>query len=323
MQKESIKNKLFMFVALIKHPMARKKQSIFDGFLYKTSFFALLCSVAFWLFDQYSDKKNTSPVSQQEIPRSGNTSTPNPPGESQVPEEILPSIHLGELVTHTYFALSYSEDHEQAEWVAYEITLERLNKNWAERPKTFRPDPAVRTESATPRDYTGSGYDKGHLCAAADMAFDGQAIEETFFMSNISPQQRTFNGGIWRELEENTRDWARKYGRLYVVTGPVLTQKPLESIGFSKVSVPASYYKVLYAPDKNICIAYVLPNKLSKKPLDDFACSIDDVEAATGIDFFCKMETEIPESSFDTNDWPVNRKRYEKRLRDWNQDSSN
>lgn len=308
-----------MFVPEIKYPMARKKQSLFDGFVFKTGFFALLCSVAFWLFEKYEAQSGRTPTASQELPRHIPDTTQTTPGESQVPEELEPSAALGTVVKHTYFTLSYVEDHEQAEWVAYEITRERLNKNWAERPNTFRPDAAIRTESATPRDYSGSGYDKGHLCAAADMAFDEQAIEETFLMSNISPQVRVFNGGIWRELEENTRDWARKYGRLYVATGPVLTQSPLESIGFSKVSVPAAYYKVLYAPDKNICIAYMLPNELSKKPIDDFACSIDDVEKTTGIDFFPLLEKEIPESSFDTDVWPVNRKRYEKRLRDWNQ----
>jgi endonuclease G len=200
----------------------------------------------------------------------------------------------------------------------YEISREKLNKNWAERPNSFRPDPDVRTESATPRDYSNSGYDKGHLCAAADMAFDAAAIEETFLMSNISPQVRAFNGGIWRELEENTRDWARKYGRLAVATGPVLTQPTLGSIGFSKVSVPAAYYKVLYAPEQNIAIGYILPNEVSQQPLDDFACSIDAVEKATGIDFFPKLKKEIPEATFDTDAWPVNRKRYEKRLKEWN-----
>lgn len=308
-----------MFVPEIKHPMTRKKQSIFDGFIFKTSFFALLCSVVFWFFEKYEAQNGGNPSTRQEAPRHGPNTSQTTSAAIQVPADVLPSSNLGTPVNHTYFALSYVEDHEQAEWVAYEITRERLNKNWAERPKTFRPDAKVRTESATPRDYSGSGYDKGHLCAAADMAFDKHAIEETFLMSNISPQARKFNGGIWRELEENTRDWARKYGRLYVATGPVLTQPPLENIGFSKVSVPAAYYKVLYAPDKNICIAFLMPNELSKKPIDDFACSIDDVEKTTGIDFFPLLEKEIPESSFDTDAWPVNRKRYEKRLRDWNQ----
>jgi endonuclease G len=311
--------------------MARRKSSSnSDGLLFKGGLFALLAGVAFWLFNQFGGKKTPDIAEdrpkteipaenpQSEIPNP-NSELPNP--QSYVPAEILPASTTGEVVRHVYFALSYDEDHEQAEWVAYEITRERLNKNWAERPNTFRPDPAVRTESATPRDYSGSGYDKGHLCAAADMAFDPSAIDETFLMSNMSPQKKTFNGGVWRELEECTRDWARKFKRLYVATGPVLTRTPLGSIGFSKVTVPAAYYKVLYAPDQHKAIAFVMPNELSAKPVMDYVVTIDEVEELTGIDFFpnlLKGLNEELEGSLDKDAWPVDRQRYLKRVEDWN-----
>lgn len=242
------------------------------------------------------------------------------PAESQVPQEILPASS-GELVRHTWYTLGYSEDHEQAEWVAYELTRDHLNENWADRPNTFRPDPEVRTESATPRDYSSSGYDKGHLCPAADMAFDASAIDETFFMSNMSPQVPAFNMGIWRELEELTRDWARRFNHLYVVTGPVLTQPGLGQIGFSKVTVPSYYYKVLLAPDQQRAIAFILPNQVSENLVTDYACSIDKVEKATGIDFFPQLLKglgEELEGSLDKEAWPINKKRYDERVKVWN-----
>jgi len=218
--------------------------------------------------------------------------------------------------------LSYSEDHEQAEWVAYELTRDRLNEKWAERPNSFRPDPSVRTESATPRDYRSSGYDKGHLCAAADMAFDENAIDETFFMSNMSPQVPAFNMGIWRELEELTRDWARKFKLLYVVTGPVLAQNGLGQIGFSKITVPASYYKVLLAPEAGRAIAFMMPNNRSDRPVMEYACTIDQVEKTTELDFFPQllkgMDEEL-EGSLDKDAWPINSLRYEKRVKEWNE----
>lgn len=240
--------------------------------------------------------------------------------ESQVPAEIFPASP-GQVVRHGWYALGYSEDHEQAEWVAYELTREQLDENWAERPNTFRPDPAVRTESATPRDYVSSGYDKGHLCPAADRAFDAAAIDETFFMSNISPQVSAFNIGVWRELEELTRDWARRFKRLYVVTGPVLSEQGLGQIGFSKVTVPAAFYKVLYAPESERAIAFILPNQQSDKMISDYACSIDQVEERTGIDFFpqlLKGLKEEREASLDKTAWPINRTRYEQRVKVWN-----
>lgn len=291
--------------------------------MFKTGIFALLAGVAFWLFNQFSGKKTPDVVENQpqiEIPAE-KPKTEIPVQQTQVPENILPASTTGEVVRHTYFALSYDEDHEQAEWVVYEITRERLNENWAARPNTFRPDPDVRTESATPRDYNGSGYDKGHLCAAADMAFNEKAIDETFLMSNMSPQKPGFNAGVWRELEECTRDWARKFKRIYVATGPVLTQTPLGSIGFSKVTVPGAYYKVLYAPEQHKAIAFVMPNELSSKPVMDYAISIDKVEQLTGLDFFPNllkgMDEEI-EASLDKDAWPVDRQRYQERVQEWN-----
>ncbi len=152
------------------------------------------------------------------------------------------------------------------------------------------------------------------------MAFNATAIDESFFMSNMSPQVPAFNMGIWRELEELTRDWARRFKRLYIVTGPVLSA-PLGQIGFSKVSVPSAFYKVLLAPDQQRAIAFILPNQVSEKLVTDYACSIDQVEARTGIDFFPKLLKGLDEElegSLDKDAWPINRTRYEERVKVWN-----
>lgn len=305
--------------------MARRSSSASGGFLFKSGVFAVLAGLAFWLFNQFGGKKTPEPIDTKdpvELPaKPAQTASGENETDSQVPESILPSSTTGDIVRHTWFTLSYDEDNEQAEWVAYELSKERLNENWAARPNTFRPDPAVRTESATPRDYSGSGYDKGHLCPAADMAFDEKAIDETFFMSNMSPQVPAFNMGIWRELEELTRDWARKFKRLYVVTGPVLLNTQYPQIGFSKVSVPNAYYKVLLAPEQQRAIAFILPNELGDSPIMDYACAIDKVEKVTGIDFFPNilkgMDEEL-EASLDKDAWPINKARQEERIKVWN-----
>lgn len=295
--------------------------------MFKTGIFAVLAGVAFWLFNQFGGKKSGEVMDEKPPIEIGDTKArteqappPTTQEGTQVPEEILPASPA-ETVRHTWYVLGYNEDHEQAEWVAYELTRDHLNENWAERTNAFRPDPSVRTESATPRDYTGSGYDKGHLCPAADMAFNESAIDETFFMSNMSPQVPGFNMGIWRELEELTRDWARRFKHLYVVSGPVLTLSNLGQIGFSKVTVPAGYYKVLLAPDQRKAIAFILPNQVSEKPVMDFACNIDRVEKVTGIDFFPKLLKGLDEeleASLDKDAWPINSGRYEQRVKVWN-----
>jgi endonuclease G, mitochondrial len=306
--------------------------------IFNTSAFVILAGLAYWVFNTFTGK--SKPETDAETPKTEQTKTPasqtqkeetSEPINSEAPVEVtsnvadlwLPSrTKNAELVKHQWFALSYDEDHEQAEWVAYELTREHLNENWAARPNTFRPDPLVRTESATPRDYNASGYDRGHLCAAADMAFDDKAIDETFFMSNMSPQVAAFNSGVWRELEELTRDWARKYKHLYVVTGPILTTKAMGQIGFSKVTVPSYYYKVLLTEPNGRAIAFIVPNELSTKPIMDYACSIDKVEKVTGIDFFPKILNglnEELEGSLDKEAWPIDMKRYDLRVKDWNE----
>ena len=237
----------------------------------------------------------------------------------------LPTSTTGEVIYHDFYTLSYDETHEQAEWVAYELTRSRLNQDWVERSNDFRTDPKVRDGSAQWDDYLHTGYDRGHLVPAADMAFNQTAMSETFYMSNISPQDPKFNGGIWRELEELTRDWAKRFGKLYVVSGPVLGPNDKKTIGKSnRVTVPASYYKVLLdlSPDDPKAIGFLLPNRSSDEPVHEYAVPVDAIEAMTGIDFFGELlepglEAEL-ERNFRLGEWETNERRYNLRVKKWN-----
>ena len=106
-------------------------------------------------------------------------------------QDLLPTSTTGQVVTHTFYTLSYSEPHEQAEWVFYELTPALVNGS-TPRKDDFRPDPLVSTTSAQLSDYRGSGFDRGHLCPAGDMKINHTAMSETFFMSNMSPQVAGF-----------------------------------------------------------------------------------------------------------------------------------
>jgi endonuclease G len=199
----------------------------------------------------------------------------------------IPALKAGEkAIRHVGYTFVYSEPHEQAIWVAYELTKVETVKTF-ERTDQFVPDPLVSTGTADNRDYEKSGYDRGHLAPAADMGWSQVAIAESFYFSNMSPQLPGFNRGIWKKLEEQTRSWAAENGALYVVTGPVLSQR-LPTIGPNAVSVPAFYYKVLldYTAPQLKAIAFVFPNAASDQSPAHFAVSIDSVEMLTGIDFF-------------------------------------
>lgn len=198
-----------------------------------------------------------------------------------------------DIIIHTAYTLKYSEEHEQAEWVAYKLTAERVRGSY-KRTNDFRPDPKVKTGSASLSDYKGSGYDRGHLAPAGDMKWSATAMSESFYMSNMSPQVPGFNRGIWKKLEEQVRTWAKANEEIYIVTGPVLTDN-LPLIRRNKVAVPNHYYKVIldYKEPELKGIGFVLPNESSKKSLQTYAVSIDSVEALTGIDFF----PAVPDSS--------------------------
>lgn len=187
------------------------------------------------------------------------------------------------------FSLGYREADEQAAWVGYCITSTELNTAKTKRSEDFRQDPLIPTGSATLEDYKGSGFDRGHLAPAADMAWSEQSMHESFLMSNMSPQVQAFNRGVWSRLEDQVRDFARQRGKVWVVTGPVLDQ-PLGSIGRQQVSVPRAYYKVLYSPKPTpSMLGFLLPNQGSSDALESFVVSVDSVEAVTGLNFFSKL----------------------------------
>lgn len=209
------------------------------------------------------------------------------------PFAYLPTSTTKQVIKHSYYALSYNEKYEQAEWVSYFLRSENEGIGHFKRPR-FINDPKVSTESAASDNYKKSGYDRGHLCAAADMRFSKSAYNETFFTSNISPQKHNFNDGIWKKLEEKSRYWATKYNGIYVVTGGIL-QKGLPTIGSEKVAIPNYFYKILFCnyQGKNKMVAFLIPSVNSKEPLYKFVVSVDSIEKMTGIDFFPQLNDEV------------------------------
>jgi len=205
------------------------------------------------------------------------------------------------------YALGYIEYHEQPAWVIYHMTKEEATTKAASRDDNFREDPQIPTGSATLADYRRSGYDRGHLAPAADMAYSIKTMDESFYMSNMSPQLGEFNRGIWKDLESLVRSFAISEGDIYVVTGPILPKTKTITIGPNEVTVPQAYYKVIWdrtEPEK--MIGFILPNEGSSKSLKSFAVTVDKVEAETGLDFFSKIpqpQQEQLESTITINAW--------------------
>lgn len=236
-------------------------------------------------------------------------------------QDYLPSA-IGEVISHKYYTLSYVEKYEQAEWVCYPLTKEKLQLPNVPRSDWFNPDPLVSTQSASHYDYKGSGYTRGHLVPAGDMSFDLTAMEETFYMSNMSPQLRGFNNGVWRELEEQSRDWTYQNNSVIMVSGPIINAKP-KFFAKNHIAIPEAFFKIILdnSMPETKAIAFIIPHDISDKPLSEYAVSVDQVEAITGIDFFQKYNLpgiEKIESSIDLTKWPISAARYKMRVERWN-----
>lgn len=201
--------------------------------------------------------------------------------------EIPKTASQEAIISHSCYSLVYNETHEQANWVAYQLTNKEVTQKVAERVDKFKSDPKVTTKTANDKDYSNSGYDRGHLAPAADMCWSLTAMNESFYYSNISPQEPGCNRGVWKRLEDLARSWAIENDSIYIITGPVLTAD-LSSIGANKVSVPKRFYKIIldYSPPGIKGIGFIVPNTSSNEPLQTFAVSIDSIETLTSIDFF-------------------------------------
>ena len=200
-----------------------------------------------------------------------------------------------DIISHTGFSFVFNDAHKQSDWAAYMLCRERLANPVTERTDIFRPDPAVKTGTATAADYRSSGYDRGHIVPSADMLWSETAMEESFFFSNISPQLATINraGGIWYKLEDLVRVWAEEYDTLYIVAGPALKQGIRGSIGNNNVSVPEYFYKVIlnYTSNRIEGIGFIMPHEKERSgnPVQNYAVTIDSVQNFTGINFFHKL----------------------------------
>lgn len=229
------------------------------------------------------------------------------------------SNHKGKTYHHKNYSLSYSEEDEQSEWVSYELTRNET-KGDEERADLFSQDPIITTGSAQPYEYRNSGYDKGHLAPAADMRFDETAMNECFYMSNISPQIKEMNRGVWNDLEVQSRQWARRFGRIYVVCGPVLNQPNSKKKRLSyddkykgrtetRITIPDYFYKIIFdfsKKGKEKMIAFCIPNREVEDSFRNYAVTVDSIEEMTGIDFFNNLPTAVQaqyESSIDLDKW--------------------
>jgi endonuclease G len=197
------------------------------------------------------------------------------------------------------FTLGYDGKIKSAGWVYEELTAASVQGDADRSHFTFMEDPLIPEPlRSTLNDYKNSGYDRGHLCPAANTRFSEEAMRETFYLSNISPQHPLLNRKYWVKLEKYIREKAKIYDRVLVVTGPLFLPTveqdgkryvKYQVIGDNDVAVPTHYFKVIRClkAAQATTEAFIIPNAPVPldAPLQNFAVTLDKVERVAGISF--------------------------------------
>ena len=212
-----------------------------------------------------------------------------------------------QLIDHTAFRISYNASRCIPNWVAYELTKKETYGD-VERTDYFDVDPSISGRQARFSDYSHTGYDRGHMAPAGDMKWNEDAMEECFYLTNICPQNHTLNKGDWNDLEMKCRDWARRYGRAWIVTGPIVSSKTPKTISSRNIVVPDAFFKAVMVPSGNRYKAagFVMQNTAGSQPYSDCICTIDELENLTGIDFFYALPDDVEdgmEQNLDPSTW--------------------
>ena len=225
-----------------------------------------------------------------------------PEGKLEIPVFTNPRKY-SQQIEHKAYTVDYNEDWLLANWVAYTLT-DKQTKGPVERYTKFDPDPLVKGATAQWWDYKRTSYDRGHLVPAGDMKWDETAMRECFYLSNICPQDHTFNEGDWNYLENRVRGWANFYGKVYVACGPMVSSHP-ETIGESGIAVPDSFYKVVLCDMRGTwkAVGFVCPNDPTHHNLNHYCRTVDYVEQLTGIDFFPLLPDDVENSIESEIDW--------------------
>ena len=212
------------------------------------------------------------------------------------------------------YVTSYNKTTLCPNWVGWVLTKAHTDGDNERGGHKFLEDTDVTEPRATYADIREKecGYQRGHMCPAADNKWSYQAQKQAFLMTNICPQNGSLNQKDWKYLEEACRDWAIRYGKVYIVSGPIFTSKRAKWVGEHRIAVPAAFFKVVLrkgasASAKNTkAIGFIYPNKGTHHDMSYYVRSVDEVEKATGLDFFSQLPDNVErqvESKSNLGEW--------------------
>lgn len=209
---------------------------------------------------------------------------------SKKPSNLEIPAHDAEehIINYSGFTSSYNHSTLVPNWVAYELTRDELNVTYDTKSSNFSRDMNLKGRQASREDYSRSGWDKGHMAPKADMRWSEKAYWESHYFTNVCPQNHETNAGDWNSLEKKVRYWAKKYGTVYVVCGPIFTSNEYGTIGNAKVAIPDMFFKAVLIPSGNdyLSLAFVMPNNGKHQSLKKYAMTVDELEETISRDLF-------------------------------------
>ena len=247
---------------------------------------------------------STSPQNPTNQP----TNAPSSPSDQFAlgnPSNAATSDANNYLMVNNSFALSYNREKSIPNWVSWKVTASNFGD--AQRQNDFRPDDRLPNgwNKVTPLDYTGSGFDRGHLCPSADRSNSVEANSETFLMTNISPQTPDLNQGPWEKLESYSRSMVRRGGTLYIIAGHYGNRS--EKVK-NKITIPTNFWKIVVVlpPGADISsinsdtrvIAVDMPNisGIKEKNWRDYKTTVRQIEQKTGYNFLSNLPKNIQDA---------------------------
>ena len=194
------------------------------------------------------------------------------------------------------FAVMYSGVSRTPLWSAEHLDRTRLQQaKQIDREDSFHEESKLpESARASLSDYSGSGYDRGHLAPNANMATRSQQYD-SFSLANIAPQSPRNNRYIWRNIESATRYLTQQYGEVYAITGVAFTNTKTKQLA-NRVLVPSHFFKAVYIPATNQAGVYYAPNDESER-ID--VISIDELTAETGIDVLPMLDIQTKREALD------------------------
>lgn len=221
---------------------------------------------------------------------------------------ILPEGTPQQVKEYTGFTLNFNKDNHTANYVAWELLASETSGSIDRNDYSYWVDNSLEGCLSTDFAYSTYGYERGHMCPAADQKWSAAAMNDSMVMANMCPQYRSLNSGLWGTLENMERTWAKRDKAIWIIAGPLYYATDDLYIGKAKARVASAYFKafLLIDSDNPRAIAFVFQNGSNPGNIEDYAMSIDELEEETGYDFFPALPDDIEnavEATYSFSDW--------------------